>query len=76
MNPRIEKSKNLAEQLLDNEKYIEAINHYLEAIGLDSNDVDVWNNLGINYYFLNKFDKAIECFEKIINMDHEFYHPC
>ncbi len=72
---QIEKSKNLAEQLLDNEKYIESIDHYQEAIGLDSNDVDVWNNLGINYYFLNKFDKAIECFEKIINMDHEFYHP-
>lgn len=47
----------------------EAIKFLSLAYAQDSQNIDVNKNLGIAYYNLNQFDKAVPCFKKTIMLD-------
>ncbi len=46
-----------------------AIKHYKKAVSIDKNFVFAWDNLGVAYRRLNKFDKAIEAYESSLKVD-------
>ncbi len=53
------------------EKFGKAI-HWLEkATGEWSDNYENWNCLGHSYLSLENYDKAIECFRKVLNADNE-----
>ncbi len=55
---------------LDNpDFYQKAVDHYKEAIKLDSTQFTSMNNLGVSYISLNKFKEAIEIFETVFKKD-------
>jgi tetratricopeptide (TPR) repeat protein len=40
----------------------------------DPNDFDSWNEKGNVYYKLKKYDEAIKCYDKAIEIDPNFTH--
>lgn len=42
---------------------------YMTSLKLNPNNVDIYNNIGINYYKLNKKNEAIKYFNKAIKMN-------
>lgn len=49
------------------------INNYREALRLDSNYVDSWNNLGVAYHYFGYIDSATYCLNKALSINPE--HP-
>lgn len=47
--------------------YSKAIEFYLKSLELDEDYLEVYNALGSCYQQMQEWDKAIECFQKIIN---------
>lgn len=58
-----------ADYYKDNSLYEKAVNHYKEAIQLDSTDYLPLNRLGVSYIYLDKMKEAIEVFELAIKKD-------
>jgi serine/threonine protein kinase/tetratricopeptide (TPR) repeat protein len=50
-------------------KYNEAIECYMLSLKLDPNNYKAYNNCGISYYHLGKYDKALEYIEKALNIN-------
>lgn len=69
-----EASKLLGEILCEEEKFKEALNVYVDALKYNSNDYDLYYNLGIAYTRLNDFQNAKICYEKAANINHELYY--
>ena len=63
-----ELSKNAKKQLEDGE-YQNAINSFDKAISLNQNDPDLWNMKGIALRSLGRYNEAIECFNKSLEID-------
>jgi tetratricopeptide (TPR) repeat protein len=53
----------------DAERYQDAITWYEAAMALDSTDPDVSTDLGVAYYYLNQPDKALQQFERSLEID-------
>ena len=51
------------------EKYEDAIKCYKEVLNIDSKDKHTWFNIGHAYRIINDYDKAIESFEKVCNIE-------
>ena len=63
-----ELSKNGKKQLEDGE-YQNAINSFDKAISLNQNDPDLWNLKGIALRSLGRYNEAIECFNRSLEID-------
>ena len=63
-----ELSKNGKKQLEDGEYHI-AINSFDKAISLNQNDPDLWNLKGIALRSLGRYNEAIECFNRSLEID-------
>jgi tetratricopeptide (TPR) repeat protein len=59
---------NLGVALSEENKFEEAIPHYLEAIRLDRHYSDPWSNLAVAYSVKNKIDKAISALRQAIKI--------
>jgi tetratricopeptide (TPR) repeat protein len=57
---------NNANELYKNKMYKEAIVEYTNAIDIDKNDTDAYNNRGIAYYQIGEYINAIGDFNKVI----------
>jgi len=44
------------------------IDRYKELVDIDPSDVDSWMNLGDVYYDETNYPKAIECYEKVVEL--------
>jgi tetratricopeptide (TPR) repeat protein len=53
----------------DEKDYYPAINAYEEAISIDPNNIEAWNQIGSAYSAERKPDKAIEAYETAIQID-------
>ena len=53
-------------------KYDEAIKAYDEAIRLDPNLAEAWNNKGNALYSQGKYDEAIKAYDEAIRLDPNF----
>jgi len=66
----------MANALMDDDSFDEAIEYYERALALDSTDADVITDLGVCYYSLGMFRMAIANFERALNLspDHRIAH--
>jgi tetratricopeptide (TPR) repeat protein len=54
---------------LDKHNYSMALHHYDQAIEIDPNYADAWNNKGIALHNLRKFKEAIDCCDMAIKIN-------
>jgi YVTN family beta-propeller protein len=59
----------LAERLLEEEEYKQAIISYDKAIEINPNNKDSWYNRGLALTKIGKYDEAIQSFDKAISID-------
>lgn len=64
----------LGDLLIENKKYKEATNVYLEALKYRTADYDMYYNLGIAYTMLNDFQSAEEAYKKAAQINHLKYN--
>ena len=63
--PRVQ----LGNLYFDAERYADAVTWYSDALKLQPNDVDVSTDLGVSYYYMNQADKALEQFQRSLQID-------
>ena len=54
---------------LEDEQYEDALNSFERAISLNQNDPDLWNLMGIVLRSLGRYNEAVECFNKSLEID-------
>ena len=59
----------LGKKQLEDELYNDALNSFEQAISLDQKDPDLWNLMGIALRSLGRYNEAIECFNKSLEID-------
>ncbi len=59
----------LGKEQLNRGNYNNALNFFEQAILLDQKDPDLWNLKGITLRSLGRYDEAISCFNKSLNID-------
>ena len=63
-----ELSKTGKKQLEDGQ-YEDALNSFERAISLNQNDPDLWNLKGIVLRSLGRYNEAVDCFNKSLEID-------
>jgi tetratricopeptide (TPR) repeat protein len=61
-------------EYLDKRNYSMALDHYNQAIEIDPNYADAWNNKGVSLGKLGKYKEAIESYDRDIKIDPNFAH--
>lgn len=69
-----EANKMLADLLLEEKKYKQAITIYVQAIKYEPNNADIYYNLGVAYSRMNEFSLAKECYKKTVEIDSTYYN--
>ena len=59
----------MGKKQLDDGQYEDALNSFQKAISLKQNDPDLWNLKGIALRSLGRYNEAIECFNKSLEID-------
>ena len=59
----------LGKKQLNDERYDDALNLFEQAILLNQKDPDLWNLKGIALRSLGRYDEAIECFNRSLEID-------
>ena len=59
----------LGKKQLEDGNYNDALNSFEQAILLNQKDPDLWNLKGITLRSLGRYDEAIECFNKSLEID-------
>tara|TARA_B100002003_G_scaffold157662_1_gene146307 strand:- start:215 stop:442 length:228 start_codon:yes stop_codon:yes gene_type:complete len=59
----------LGKEQLEDGHYDNALNSFEQAILLNQNDPDLWNLKGITLRSLGRYDEAVECFNKSLEID-------
>ena len=59
----------LGKKQLEDGQYDDALNSFEQAILLNQKDPDLWNLKGIALRSLGRYDEAIECFNKSLEID-------
>lgn len=61
----IEKGKNL----LSESKFEEALGFFDQALFLNQNDPELWNHKGVVLRSMGRYNEALECFNKSLELD-------
>ena len=59
----------MGKKQLEDGRYDDALNLFQKAILLNRNDPDLWNLKGIALRSLGRYNEAIECFNKSLEID-------
>jgi len=59
----------MGKKQLEDGQYENALNSFEQAILLNQNDPDLWNLKGITLRSLGRYNEAIECFNKSLEID-------
>jgi len=59
----------IGKKQLEDGQYDDALNLFQKAILLNLNDPDLWNLKGIALRSLGRYNEAIECFNKSLEID-------
>tara|TARA_B100001750_G_scaffold64695_1_gene51384 strand:- start:318 stop:545 length:228 start_codon:yes stop_codon:yes gene_type:complete len=54
---------------LEDGKYSDALDSFQKALSLNQNNPDLWNLKGITLRSLGRYNEAIECFNKSLEID-------
>jgi len=57
------------QSLMDNGKYDDALGYFEQALLLNQNDPDLWNNKGIALRSLGRYEESMECFNKSLEIE-------
>ena len=68
-NELMKSNINEGNKLLLEEKYEYASSKFRNALEYEKNNIDILNKLGVSYFHLHKFDDALRCFGKAIQLD-------
>lgn len=61
----VKKGKNL----LDENKFEESLGFFEQALLLNQSDPELWNYKGIALRSMGRYDEALECFNKSLELD-------
>ena len=65
----VDRLSKMGKKQLEEGQYENALNLFEEAISVNQNDPDLWNLKGIALRSLGRYDEAIECFNKSLEID-------
>ncbi len=71
-NANMNQIKDLVEKakiLLENNKFEEALGFFEQALLMNQNDPELWNHKGIALRSMGRYDEALECFNKSLELD-------
>jgi len=71
-NPNMNQIKDLVEKakiLLENNKFEEALGFFEQALLMNQNDPELWNHKGVALRSMGRYDEALECFNKSLELD-------
>lgn len=55
--------------LMDEGKFYDALGFFEQALLLNQNDPDLWNNKGIALRSLGRYEESMECFNKSLEIE-------
>jgi len=55
--------------LMDEGKFFDALGFFEQALLLNQNDPDLWNNKGIALRSLGRYEESMECFNKSLEIE-------
>ena len=58
-----------AKTLLENNKYEEALGFFEQAMLMNQNDPELWNHKGVALRSMGRYNEALECFNKSLELD-------
>ena len=59
----------IGKKQLENGQYESALNSFEKAVSLNQNDPDLWNLMGIALRSLGRYNEAVNCFNKSLEID-------
>ena len=65
----IDELSKIGKKQLEDGQYEDALSSFERAISLNKNDPDLWNLMGIVLRSLGRYDEAVECFNKSLEID-------
>lgn len=57
------------QSLMDGGKFDDALGFFEQALLLNQNDPDLWNNKGIALRSLGRYEESMECFNKSLEIE-------
>jgi len=72
LNRNLSQIENLVDKgnrLFEEGKFEEALGFFEQALLLNQNDPELWNYKGITLRSMGRYDEAIECFNKSLELD-------
>ena len=65
----IDKLTEMGKMQLEEGQYENALNSFQKAISINQNDPDLWNLKGVTLRSLGRYNEAVECFNKSLEID-------
>ncbi|NQV39210.1 MAG: tetratricopeptide repeat protein [Nitrosopumilus sp.] len=65
----IEELVKKGQSLMDGGQFADALGFFEQALLLNQNDPDLWNNKGIALRSLGRYEESMECFNKSLEVE-------
>jgi tetratricopeptide (TPR) repeat protein len=65
----IEELVQKGQTLMDEGKFLDALGFFEQALLLNQNDPDLWNNKGVVLRSLGRYEESMECFNKSLEIE-------
>ena len=66
---RIDELVTKGKKLLEDNKFDEALGAFEQAVLLNPNDPELWNHKGVTLRSMGRYEEALECFNKSLEID-------